>query len=394
MTKITIAALKTFESHQWIQFDALVGDCGCQIRAVKIKGLADLLYSSSNWRVVISNTINEAQNMLRKLAMLKEKIDKKFIKFGHLSKKYGSPIKPLVVCSELDILQKFNEDIRFVIECYLLTQTKVLVPREDCFYQAFDATKPENLQAFNVNDLNGQLKSNNREEINDNKKISRLVGYHKLKNIVKLVQVDLSSISAKYATKIFESSMPSLINTINFGNFIKKDEAGRSCVPSFYCLETITQHIINTRKHLLLDISRWSTNGKRVDRFKKLYVGKTEVQDLCEVSPNDPGIPRCVIVFIGHCIQEDQQELTRDKYIKLLQTFKLKDLLSMIWAQHPQFPGKMVEDFDLPIDNRRKSLAEKAQRIGCSIKNMSLLLITHIYCDRLNDALNNMSFEF
>jgi hypothetical protein len=192
MSKVTIAALAAFQKHQWRQFDALVGENACQLRAAKIKDLADIYLNSQEWQQEINEACEQALTILQQLPAIKKQIEKKFPSGKEFKAAYGISTSSREVCEKekWQILQRVSDNVRFVVESYLLTQTKTLVSREDCFYQKFDVTDAENLARFN-DSLDGQA--------TDEK--NQLVGNKKLRELVSLLQCDLASLSIDYLQK-------------------------------------------------------------------------------------------------------------------------------------------------------------------------------------------------
>ena len=125
LSRITIAALEAFKKEEWGKFDPLAGECSCHIRAAKIKDLADLWYRSERWQNEVINEIHNAWRILSLAEEFKKEVVKNLIKFSLLNETYGSGFMASTLCKDLGILHEVSNDIVFIIECYMLTQTKV-----------------------------------------------------------------------------------------------------------------------------------------------------------------------------------------------------------------------------------------------------------------------------
>lgn len=383
ISQVTVESLQAFEKYELRKFDALVGECACQIRAAKIKDLADLYLSSNNWQKEIKNVQEQAQSILKQLPIIRQQIEESIYSGRDFKVIYGISLKASNLCTQWKALQQVTENMRFVIESYLLAQTKELIKKEDCFYQLFDITNTDKLSRFH-NSLDGQ---SNSEKI-------PFIAKGKIKNLIQMIQRDLASLSIAYLKKEVRLLHPTHVNCFAqeaLEKEIRKDELGRLCAPCFYSLESLIQRIIDKAQHILIDISRWTEKGKLVDRFKLLYVGNSKMQAL-EQASIDKNLPKSVFVIIGNSIRKDQEYLTREGYMKMFNAYSIEDILNANWAQHHQYPGKMDQMLAPLHDKRRNEWSEKAQTIGCSLTNMSLFTVNHILCDRLDKALNNMEF--
>ncbi len=385
MSQVTVAALEAFQKHQWRQFDALVGENACQLRAAKIKDLADLYLNFHEWQQEIDKACSDARTILKQLPAIKSQITSKIHSGKEFKAEYGNKISPREACEKLKILHRASDNVRFVVESYLLAQTKTLVPKNECFYQLFDVTHAENLARFNCS-LEGQTPN---EE-------SRLIGSKKLGDLVNLLQCDLALQSIKYLQRELWRLGETRETPVNqfahkvISEGIRRDKVGRRCSPCFYNLETLIQRLIDKKQHLLIDVTRWTPQGKEIDRIKMLYEPDQVTHSFKKMSLNEEILPESVFVIIGTSIREDQEQLPRDEYLKMFDSYSLEEILNANWAQHAQYPGDLDKTSPLPDDGRRLALAKQAQEIGCSKANMSLFTVSHILCDRLDAALENM----
>jgi hypothetical protein len=380
MSQVTVAALEAVEKYEWRKFDALVRECACHLRAAKIKDLADLILFCEHWQQEISKTKQLAQEILCQLPIVKQQIEETIHSNLDFKATYGASIPASFACKQWNILQRLSENMHFIVESFLLTQTKKLDKREDCFYQLSDITNAERLARFNRS-LNGQT----------NDKKVQLIAKKKLEKLVEVMQCDLASLSIEYLKKEMTHLPASSTNQVAqemIERGIRKDAIGRPCAPCFYSLEVLMQRIIAKQQHVLIDITRWTPNGERIERLKRLYVGDQKTNSLKCCSTSDEH-PESVFVIIGNSIPKDQARLSSEEYLKLFDSYPLEEILSANWAQHAQYPGKMDLMHPLPQDERRNALAKRAEVIGCTPNDMSLFVVSHILCDRLDAALVN-----
>jgi hypothetical protein len=382
MSQITIAGLEAFQKHEWRQFDALVGECACHQRAARIKDLADLFLSNKSWQQEITNEVQQAKTILSRLPHIKQQIEQSMHSGRDFKAKYGQSITPLKFCEEWNLQQTISERVRFVVECYLLTQTKKLIARENCFHQLSDVTEVDHLARFNCH-LDGHTGDRNVQ----------LIGKKKLKDLVQVLQRDLGNLSIGYLQREVQLLPSSPINELArqvIEREIRKDEFDRPCLPCFHALESLMQRVVTKNQSILIDIARWTTKGKKIDHIKILYLGQREMETLIKTAALGGNLP--VFVIGGNSIREDQETLTAADYMKLFDAHPLGEILSTNWAQHAQYPGEMDKKIPPPADSRRNLLAKRAEMIGCSAANMSLFVVNHILCDRLDAALTNQEF--
>lgn len=73
-------------------------------------------------------------------------------------------LKNSMIAEKLGISQRFSCEIRFVIESYLLTQTKFRTPIPDSFYRHNNTTKASQLNKFNTIETQNFVKFRENKE--------------------------------------------------------------------------------------------------------------------------------------------------------------------------------------------------------------------------------------
>lgn len=383
MTHITVEAIQAFKNHEWRNFDALVGENACQIRAAKMKDLGDEYLVSSQLQEELDIVEKQGFAILNHLNNVMKEVNQPFTAPSKFSQDHG-------------ILQSLSENVAFVVESFLLTQTKQQCPIKGKPHQLIEKTNSLQLSRFidqwSCNNL--ELFSNKKEK--------------HLDTLVRAVQRHLSTLSIKYvhnqASFLENKSIQQLL-----ARSVKQDNFKRLCSPCYYNLDALIQRVIEKKQHILVEITRWTENGEqRVDRIKKLYVGSIdfaytadpetgeiiqpvrELKVLEEIPLHVNPPPKSVIAIAGNSLRKDQDKLSREKFLKEFNSIPLKRILNANWAQHEQYPrGIQVEEFDESIDPLPKAFAEEAQLIGCSSKNESLFVVNHIYLDEFQAALAN-----
>jgi hypothetical protein len=383
ISRITVAAMEAFQASELRKNDALVGENACQLRAAKIKDLADLYSTSVDWCEEIQRVKEQAGKIIltQKLPACMNHVEK-IVTSKDFKDEYGLNLSVTKFCTKWGLLQPLSDNVRFIVESYWLSQTKKTIVDDTHSYQLVDKTSMEKLARFNLNE-NGLLPKSNVQ----------LVSNKKLPELTLTIQRDLAALSVQYLLKEVRLLKDSPINRIaqtvlSDNHHIRKDPLGRECAPTFYSLESLMQRMIDKKQHLLIDITRWNHDEKMVDRLHLLYAPDQQAGTFRPLTQEE-NQPKSVVVIMGNSVRDDQDSLSKEDYLQLFRSHPLEEILNANWAQHAQYPAKIDQAIAEQQDKRRVELANRAIHLGCTPKNMSLFVVDHILCDTLQGALTN-----
>lgn len=373
LAKVTVAALEAFRAMELHKFDALVGENACQYRACRINDLALLYINDPEWRKAIERVHLEGTELIQIIEGAAKAIERRIPSNKEFKIIYPQGTTAERLCQEYGLSQSIPEPIAYLVQSYLLTQTKVLVNKRDAYYQKDDVTSVKELAQI----IPGGL------------------GKNKLASLVSTFQKDLAASSLSYLRNEADLLDPTEENSFAqemIMNQEQRDEFSRPCIPCFYGLESLVQRIAAKNQLIMIDISRWESkeaNGALVDRIKLLYQWENLNRSWVHIQEPKVEKNQPVVVIGGYTLNADQSSLTEESYVKRFNSYPLERILNANWAQHTQYPGKKLADIDLPSDQRRLAFAKDADAIGCSSNNKSLFMVNHILCDTYQHAHNN-----
>ncbi len=362
---VTRSALKAFARHKFAKFDALVGDTACQIRALKIAELAKLYLHSPEFQDQVKNTMDRFERYQNELSQIQSISSNQFFKEF---KSVGATFSKL--CEKYKIDLSFSDDLKFIVESYILQVAKGETEDPEAFYSNKEAVHLQNFEK--------------RCEKYQHKTLAK----NALKKIVEAVQRDLSHASIQYLLHKLEGwpDTPEKYELIGkIKQYSVEDDAKRLCSPCYYNMQAVFREIVSQDLPFYVHVCRWTKDGEYIDSVKFLYKASSDgthferAEEACDDS--------APVVFLhGVSIDNDNAHTTREEFAEKFSSHGITDILDANWAQHRQFPRKKNETLSLPDDERRDRYLKIANEWGCSFENKSLFLAVHMYCDTYKNA--------
>ena len=373
-------AITSFLNKNYQSFDALVGDNACHIRTcalINISNLDENFYSTLDEIILsLKHIINSLQDIL----------------FTEEDKNLS--IKDFLIKKELMFLipRQFNEQIKYIIDSYLLTLTKETLPTAGLTL----------------------LEKTNYQPVRDWE-----FAYNRAQFLVHHTQKSLSAQSCAYVIREASHLQNKALNKLLQ---IKKDTHGRSFLPQYFAAKTLFLRSLAQNQSFLIKINRYFKNSFYDCDFIWFKTNKNKSDfELSTI----PCINTPIIVLSGVVKYHDLPESIRDYQTRLL-SHSMLDIILANFAIHPQYSGDLKQlppPFEDVIDElivknestkvklnsfsinnevtgvlAEKEFFEKSKKFaieyGCSLENPSLLFFNHMYCDLANhyNTLSNDSF--
>lgn len=428
MYGLAICALKTLKKGELTAFDSLATDCSCHLRALKIASLAQELFASqSDLLTELNKTVELLELKKAVLQTAAKDLEGSFQK----GKKMNSPLSPIVlslqtlqkesnssscsiaiqdVLSQLKAKDGISEDLAYAIHAYILTTVKG--QREVTEKDKIECSDQKCKKTLSLGDgifkettypkkLSELLK---KQESNKNISLNLIE-----KEVYKLAKKHLAEISVEFLLKETKKLENQPIFT--FLNSSQKLVEGKVEIPDFYSVTGAFQVCLQKKMPVLLKIKKCS-HSHRYQEPKTpfdliLYLfpqeGKFEVKPLDKNAPNVP-----IIVVEGkRSGNEVEEESTHEYEKRLMKDFDFLHFCALDGAQHKQYtsdedsmdqkPSEVIP----PLKEKKfefeakkiDSLKEEAQEKGCSFHNQSLLILSHIFADMLDEQKKEMGLS-
>lgn len=360
-------AITCFLNKNYQSFDALVGDNACHIRTCALINISNL---SENFYSTLHEITSNLQHIINTLQdILIDEVD------NDLS------IKDFLIKKELIFLIpfQFKEQIKYIIDSYLLTLTKETLPKEGLTL----------------------LEKTNYQAVRDWE-----FAYNRAQFLVHHTQKSLSAQSCAYvireASHLDNEALNQLLQ-------IKKDTHGRSFLPQYFAAKALFLRSLAQNQSLLIKITRYFKNSFYDCNFLWFKTNKNKNDFELSTIPqnNNP-----IIILSGVVNYHDIPEPIQDYQTRLL-SHSLIDIILANFAIHPQYSGDLKQlppPFEEVIDEliaknkstnfkpdsfstnkvvtgilAEKEVFEKSKKFaidhGCSLENPSLLFFNHMYCD-------------
>lgn len=373
--KMWNTALSSFINNKMEHFDALVGENACHIRAAFLTDLLSDnnkdLFKEALKKVIVAIELNI--DSLAKILIApqdrQKSIDEFLIKHHLL----------------FYIPESLFNQVRFIIESYLLTLTKEKMPTTDLILR-------ERTNYRQVDDLG--------------------FVHNKTKSLVSNSQKSLSKACCHYiqseAAHLNNPALPLLLK-------IQTDAHNRSFLPQFIVAKVLFQRMLQKKQPLVIKITRFVKNTP-LDQINLIFKSNAEQSDFirCNRAPkNEP----CIIA--AGVINYESIPESEDEYLGRLSQYSMLNILYANFAMHPQYAGELKE-LVIPFNDTISLIKEQISALeplkknelkinslknqiklikaeqddfyqkksdalnnGCALSNPSLLFFNHIYCDMI-----------
>lgn len=333
-------------AEEWKNFDPLVGENACQIRAVKLA-------------FIISSESLDVGNLAERIAPAKKIIENAISRLSTLNSKNNS----LQTFLDQDLVNvKLSPDECFLLISYILTRTKVSNP--------FDPEMP--------------LVKNERTDV---KKIKQMgeVGYQFAADLVSFLREKLSKISVDYVRSLSrldpESSIVQILDKYEI------DHQGLKCLPCFWGMKILLEQSLQKGIPIIFQMKQRAKDCqyKEVQSVNLYFQATPEGYQKTTPDFFNPRSP--ALIFQGTSCENLCLLPDKEIWIEKLSQFNPIDLLLAYAASHRQYPDESKDCLLVGLDDPSYLYYRtKANEWGCSLENPSTFFACHVYCDKIENV--------
>ena len=329
------------------QFDPLIGENSCQIRAIKLA--LTIRHSFFDTKKTLKS-IRHARAMIQHALECLEQ-----------NKKDGVSLKGILENNCSDLLLSPSE--LYLVKAHILTKTKVFKSKENSKPLVMnERTDPKKIKLF------GLVSSSYAHVFVSNLRKKAAA------NSVQFVQ----NLSKNQSQKCSTNKMVSDEYLI--------EHNGLSCVPCYWSIKIALSQALLHGIPIVLKAEKIAKNldYKPIDEtsiyFKPTAVGYKPVQQ----ANLDPELP--AIILYGSTCRELEFLPDQANWIKELIRFCPIEIALACASTHRQYPNVEKDAIFTDIDDDQYHIhRNKAQEWGCTLENPSLFFLSHVYCDKIKN---------
>lgn len=346
LLSISSTALLHMLDGSYESFDALVGENGCHIRAIKTAILA-------------SKGLDHLYVLCEKIAIIQEKIDR-VLEPTFLQQLKQKKIQPKILMDQYHLDIQLCDDAEYLIQAFLLKETK-----------QSSESKKEMLSIM-----------------------------HREKSSPALVQVNYPYVSmnfiekliAKFRQKLSEKSVQFIaeISTMLNNNYLAEmtsedfviEHNKLKCVPAFFSMKAVFLLAAQTKIPIFVRAKFLGKTHDGYQIFEEDYVyykvcpfsrSYVQIESLAYKSPI------CIVEGVI-CPRSDGTTITKKQWRNEMNRHTILDILFAIGASHRQYPNHQeIIQFDDLEYNRYMLMADQH---GFSLNNPTTFFARHIYCSQ------------
>lgn len=342
-------AMDSLQQGELKNFDPLVGENACQIRAVKIA-------------LIIRNRSVNVDSILHNIKDAKINIESFLCRISNFANLEMS-LKDYLETEKIDIV--LNEDEIFLIKSFILTKTKVVQP-------FFKLDKPLVENAYS-----------------DSKKIKEIseVGSSFSGDLVKKLRKKLSASSVSFVQELaVESDSLTPGEKLLFSNQFVIIHNGLMCLPYYRATWVLMKQALSNNIPIALLAQQIAKDQDYKIIQKTAIFFQATPQGYQEISRDllDPEMP--ALTLIGSTCRDFIKLPTKEDWTQELLAQSPIDLVLAYAAAHRQYPDDSKDQLLLEIlDEDYEYHKVKAQEWGCSLENPSRFFLTHAFCDKIKN---------
>ncbi|MCH9627113.1 MAG: hypothetical protein S4CHLAM2_07470 [Chlamydiales bacterium] len=345
-------ALTHFLNGAFSDFDALVGENACHIRATMIL-------------LIANQPCLEIKNLLKRICCVLDKVNFAFKKGDF---ELHQSLYLFVLKNKIDIKISFCE--KFLVSSFILTKVRELLP-----------PNPSKWIVRNERTSTKKVK-----EISD-------VGSSFARDLVKRLRNLVSTASVSFIQEIahiFPSNDPRHYMVSNL-YCVSHDKFGRlKCLPSFWYTLALMRYAVLMDLPLVMVVSQIASDCGHKTLKKESFYFKVVKGSYRLVSPNQFEQRAPAVVVLGSCCRRSAEFPEFSDWKEEIQRYDPCDLILAYAAAHRQYPDEskdvLIEKSAPPLYHTYKS---KALEWGCSLDNPSLFFLVHVYCDQIKNIENS-----
>ncbi|MBS0652098.1 MAG: hypothetical protein JSR39_01080 [Verrucomicrobia bacterium] len=337
-------AMEAWQKGNLKEFDPLVGENACQIRAVKLA-------------VITSGSFIDGNALLKKLTLAKQKTEA-LLKDPSLPKDLS--LKDLLEKEEMKIAMHYNE--LFLIESFILS--KIKTPK------AFTKELPLALH-----------ESTDTKKLREFHNVSRFFA----NELVRFLRERVSKKSVSFVQRI-AGELPSFNTEMVTGQFTINYK-GLHCIPGYWTAQILMKHALKSRIPIVIlaDQKAQDRNYEVVQKMALFFEPTEQGYREASASSFDPDQPALVIV--GTTCRESHALPDLDSWKTELVEYSPIDLMLAATAVHRQYPDSSKEPLIDGIEDKDYHYHKaKAHEWGCSADNPSRVFLSHVYCDKMKNV--------
>lgn len=343
LISVLIESMEDFNNRNFKNFDALVGENACQIRAVKII----CIYENSTVNcLALINRACQIQETIKNLEKISDffRLMPQKTTFYDLLKMYNLN---LTLCS----------DAIFLVRAWLLTKAKKISSN---FPTVLNLCLTERIDPKNIQNMGEISYSFADKLLSKSKKSLSLESVNFIKNYAS-TSGDLSlqaNLSNKY--------------TILHNGYL-------TCIPMFWTYKAILKLIDGLKVPVILKCHLLKKDGER----KQVFISSTEDQNKCSYFLDKP-----IFVVEGVALIDEVFILNETDWKNIILKYSTSDIILAAAADHRQYPDQNFDGlFELYSDLELQFFKKMASNEGFSLKNPSKFFIRHVYCQTLKELI-------
>ncbi len=341
-------AMNSLQQGELKNFDPLVGENACQIRAVKIA-------------LIIRNRSVNVDSILHNIKTAKTNIEIFLCRVSNFANLEMS-LKDYIETEKIDIV--LNEDELFLVKSFILTKTKVVQP-------FFKLDKPLVENAYT-----------------DSKKIKEIseVGSSFSGDLVKNLRKKLSASSVSFVQELTGESDSLTPGEKLLSNQFVIIHNGLMCLPYYRATWVLMKQALSNNIPIALLAQQIAKDQDYKIIQKTAIFFQATPQGYQEISRDllDPEMP--VLTLIGSTCRDFIKLPTKEDWTQELLAQSPIDLVLAYAAAHRQYPDDSKDQLLLEmLDEDYEYHKVKAQEWGCSLENPSRFFLTHAFCDKMKN---------
>jgi hypothetical protein len=355
------------------QFDALVGENACQLRATQIYDLATRVVHDGALKSKLIEERAKVEQILKKIAELERE---------PAAKMKLTSLHDFVTQNELDT--ELSEEAALLTRCFLLTVGKKMTPKGATFKEEVDETVLTKRFSFSKGAA---------------------------KNILKAAQEKLAEKSVAYlqaeAARIDECE-PKLLPDLVGPSFIKLDAQKRKVAPCLFGIAVILRRAMEKGEPILLTL-RLAKGEKGLEKVQEVehLLFEPEGSEFVLSSLETADLTKPALIIEGNALYPADDPITLAEVKAKLLEEDMQTVILANAASHTQYAGcsgamppmeeliakkQQQSDEDsvhfLQKGMRKiKRLIDLAEERGFCAKNPSTFCIDHIFCNRIINQL-------
>ncbi len=343
----TEQALESFRLGKLTDFDALVGENACQIRAVKLALIV-------------------RENKLDVLHLMKNVLESKKIVEEHINNNLSQFKKGPV--SLACIFAKDPIDIDLCYRGLYLVKTYILTI----------------IKEFDTNAKN-KLLGNDFTNI---KKIKSLfnIGTMFAEKLIKRLRKELSAKSCSFVKRIANDIDFLKDKKFSLHDFLV-DLNGLTYIPCYWNMAILLQKVLKEKIPIVLLIDQKAKDNDHKVLHREKFIFQTNSNGCKQISESQLDDNQPVIVFYGSACRNAEEFSDLESWRKDLLKHSPTDLILACSAAHPQYPECAPIHLSeiIQTENSYKHYLFKAQQLGCDLNNPSCFFLSHVFCDQANN---------